>query len=177
MGRGGPPLAHGVNPSRIFRCPLPTDRKPRAVRGSVWSHNDANQNFASQRAVVAVNRQDGFYCYSQEICVPDFRIPIIFQTSDQFFLPLIAFVIFFYSRFDDGGKFEVLLKSNQLFDETLQQSVPLGRVSRGGKLLFKINNVLLFSGSQNSNPPNLGLSIRAGEPYLTQGRLSYSDHA
>jgi hypothetical protein len=63
--------------------------------------------------------------------------------ADQFFLPFNAFVGFGDVTFDHVGKFDVLLKTNYLFYEQSKQSMPLGHVDRGVKLLFQFNNVLL----------------------------------
>ena len=120
------------------RCAVIVPSRPRGA----LSRNDADKDFACQRLVIAEKCRHSFQRDKPEIGVAGIT-PVMLKMGDQFFLPFIAFVIFCDATFDCGGKFDVLLKFYYLFYEQAKQSMPLGRVDRGVKLLFKFNNVLL----------------------------------
>jgi hypothetical protein len=109
---------------------------------SVFSGNDADQDFARQRVVMDEKCRYSFQCDKQEVSVCNVT-PALLETGDLFFLPFKALVIFGDVTFEYGGKFDVFLNLNYLLYEQPKQSMPLGRVDGGIKLLLKFNNVLL----------------------------------
>ncbi len=121
---------------------LSNDNSPDGTRPasplSVSLMNDPNNDLACHCAVVSIQGQHRFQCNGKKICVPGFT-SVIFKMSDHFFLPLIMFVIYFYSACEERGKLGFLLIPNQCFNKYLEQSMSLSRISRGDNLLFKLN--------------------------------------